>query len=374
MSGIMETVSVRLEGHGYDVHIGTNILNELPSIINSNRQPSKIAVITNRVLAQKYGEPVTDILNAAGIDSKCIVMRAGETNKNLATVCRMYENFAEMGLDRRSAVVAVGGGVVCDVAGFVAATYLRGLDLYQVPTSLLAQVDASIGGKNGVDLPQGKNLVGSFYQPKAVLVDIGVLRSLPVREMRCGLAEVVKHGIIRDEAYFKYVRSRGSMLTGRNDEEMSKVVRRSVEIKAEIVELDERENGLRAILNFGHTIGHALEVVTDYKALRHGEAVAIGMITECMIAEKLGICNAGVSGELVNTLVGLRLPVQMDSTLSPEAIVEAMEFDKKTIAGKLCMALPVSIGSAKIIDSVSREVVLEAIKSHQQMDIHSAWM
>lgn len=370
----METVSVRLEGHGYEVHIGTGVLDQLPSIIQSIRQPSRVAVITNKILAEKYGEPITKILQSAGIEANCIVVRAGEANKNLATVCRMYESFADLGLDRSSAVVGVGGGVVCDIAGFAASTYLRGLDLYQVPTSLLAQVDASIGGKNGVDLPQGKNLVGSFYQPKAVLVDIGVLRSLPVRETRCGLAEVVKHGIVRDESYFRYVRSRGSLLTGRNDQEMSSVVRRSLEIKAEIVEQDERDTGIRAILNYGHTIGHALEVVTDYKSMRHGEAIAVGMITECMIAEKIGICSSGVSGEIINALVGLRLPVKIDPDISAEAIVDALEYDKKTIAGKLCMSLPVTIGSAKSIESIPRDVVLEVIRSHQQMDMHSAWM
>ena len=370
----METISVKIEDRGYDVFVGSDILRELPQIMEKTRRPSKAVVLTNRVIAERYGKPVVEILRKSGISTEIIVLRAGETNKNMNTACRIYEQFAEMGLDRHSAVVAVGGGVVCDIAGFVAATYLRGLDLYQIPTTLLAQVDASIGGKNGVDLPQGKNLVGTFYQPKAVIVDVSVLRSLPVREIRGGLAEIVKHGVVYDEAYFKYVRSRASMLTGRNEDEMAKVVRRSIEIKAEIVSRDELDNGIRGILNFGHTIGHALEVVNDYKLLRHGEAISIGMITESMIAEKLGICPKGISREISNTLVGLRLPVQMPDSVSPQSIINAMEYDKKTIAGSIRMALPTVLGNARIVEGISREIVMEAIKQHQQIDIHSSWM
>lgn len=370
----METVAVKIEDKNYNVYIGSNIISMLPKLICDVRRPTKVVVLTNRVLADKYGTPVKNILNDAGIESELIVIRAGESNKNIGTVSRIYEMMAEMHLDRSSAIIGVGGGVVCDIAGFVGATYMRGIDVYQVPTTLVAQVDAAVGGKTGVDLPQGKNLVGAFYQPKAVIADSAVLRTLPARDVRCGLAEVVKHGIIKDENYFKYVRSRASYLTGRNEEEMQKIVRRSVEIKAEVVEQDEREGGIRAILNYGHTVAHALEVVTEYKGYRHGEAVAVGMVTEAILAESIGVCNTGISGEIVNILVGLRLPVEIGEEISAEALLEAMIHDKKAVNGELKFALPTGIGSCKIVPAVSKESVLEAIQKHQKLDVHSAWM
>lgn len=370
----METVSTKTKNSSYDIYIGSKIYRDIPEIISQKRRPSKAVVITNRVIAPKYGNEIEYILRDADIETESIIIRAGESNKSLSTILRIYENLAEMNLDRHAAIVAVGGGVVCDIGGFIAATYLRGLDLYQVPTTLLAQVDASVGGKNGVDLPQGKNLVGTFYQPTAVIADVSTLRTLPVREMRSGMAEIVKHGVVYDEDYFKYIRSRASYMTARNEEEMIKIIRRSVEIKADVVASDEFDEGIRGILNFGHTVGHALEVVTDYRSIKHGEAVAIGMITESIIAEMLGICQNGTTGEIANTVVGLRLPVQIPDDVSTSELIEAMNYDKKTVAGNLRMALPTALGHAQMVESIPRDIVAEAIDNHRKMDILSSWM
>jgi 3-dehydroquinate synthase len=252
------------------------------------------------------------------------------------------------GYGRDSAVIALGGGVVGDLAGFVAATFMRGIPVVQVPTTLVAMVDASIGGKTAVDTPAGKNLVGSFHPPAAVIVDPQLLATLPLREMRAGIAEIVKHGVIADEAYLRQVASRVpevlSATGGSASDSMLALIVRSVEIKADIVSRDEREDGLRKTLNFGHTIGHAVELVSGYSLL-HGEAVGIGMALEGRLAERIGVAQSGTAATITGALQSAGLPTDLPPGFDREAIIEAMRSDKKGLSGKTRFALPLRIGA-----------------------------
>ena len=272
---------------------------------------------------------------------------AGESNKTRQTWSRLTDQMLAKGYGRDSTVVALGGGVVGDLAGFVAATFMRGIPVVQVPTSLMAMVDASIGGKTGVDTYLGKNLVGAFHFPAAVLVDPQVLVTLPLRELRAGFAEIVKHGVIADDAYFLEVASGVRELLdkgGPTSDRMLAVIVRSIEIKADVVSRDEREEGLRKTLNFGHTIGHAVELVSGYSLL-HGEAVAIGMAQEGRLAERIGVAQAGTADAIVNALQAAGLPTDLPQSFDREAVLEATRSDKKGQSGKTKLALPVRIGA-----------------------------
>jgi 3-dehydroquinate synthase len=274
-------------------------------------------------------------------------MPAGESNKTRETWARLTDQMLAKRYGRDSAVIALGGGVVGDVAGFVAATFMRGIPVVQIPTTLVAMVDASIGGKTGVDTSAGKNLVGSFHPPAAVLVDPQLLATLPLRELRAGIAEVVKHGVIADEVYLRGVASSASeMLStgGSVSDRMLALIVRSVEIKADIVSRDEREEGLRKTLNFGHTIGHAVELVSGYSLL-HGEAVAIGMALEGRLAERIGVARTGTAATITKALQSAGLPTDLLPGLKPDAVIDAMRSDKKGVSGKMRFALPLRIGA-----------------------------
>lgn len=279
-----------------------------------------------------------------------------EVSKNLRSVEAISRSLSRAGADRRALIIAVGGGVVGDVAGFAAASYLRGVALVQVPTTLVAQTDSSIGGKTGVNLPEGKNLVGAFYPPRLVLVDPAVLRTLPPREFRGGLAEVIKYGVIADAALFALLEAHLEEALARNPRILNRLITRSIEIKAAVVGKDERESGLREILNFGHTFGHALESVTRYKRYQHGEAVAWGMMAASLLAHEIGVAPA----EHVSRIVALvrrlgRLPAWPQ--VSPGRLVEAMRSDKKTRGGKLRFVLSPQIGKAGSYSAISENIV-----------------
>ena len=270
----------------------------------------------------------------------------GESNKTRETWSRLTDQMLAKGYGRDSAVIALGGGVVGDLAGFVAATYMRGIPVVQVPSTLVAMVDASIGGKTAVDTPAGKNLVGAFHPPAAVLIDPQLLATLSLRELRAGFAEIVKHGVIADEAYLREVASGTAELLsagGSTGDRMVSLIVRSVEIKADIVSRDEREEGLRKVLNFGHTIGHAVETVSGFSLL-HGEAVAIGMALESKLAERIGLAQAGTAATVTKALQALGLPTTLPTDCGPEAVVDAMRADKKGRSGKTRFALPLRIG------------------------------
>jgi len=287
------------------------------------------------------------ILTGLGKDvADLLTIPAGETNKTRDTWARLTDQMLAKGYGRDSAVIALGGGVVGDLAGFVAGTFMRGVPVVQVPTTLMAMVDASIGGKTAVDTPAGKNLVGVFHFPAAVLIDPQVLATLPLREMRAGFAEIVKHGVIANEPYLREVAGSASELlsdSGPDSDTMLSVIVRSIEIKAEIVSRDEREDGLRKSLNFGHTIGHAVELVSDYSLL-HGEAVAIGMALEGRLAERIGVAQAGTADAITNALRAAGLPTDLPQSLDRDAVLEAMRSDKKGRSGKMQFALPRRIG------------------------------
>lgn len=273
-----------------------------------------------------------------------LVVPAGEQSKSRAQWAALSDQLLDRGFGRDSAVIALGGGVIGDLAGFVAATYLRGLPCLQVPTTLLAMLDASVGGKTGVDTPHGKNLIGAFHPPVAVVADPLVLRTLPEREYRTGLAEAVKHGLIADAGYFAWLGDSASAIARRDETTLATLVRRSVEIKAAVVGEDEREEGRRAILNAGHTVAHAVEHASDY-ALPHGEAVALGLVAECELAEAMGIARPGLGADVAALLGCLGLPVRLADGLPRDRVLAAMAADKKNRAARVRFALPRDVGT-----------------------------
>lgn len=316
----------------------------------------KAAVITNPLVSGLYAEKAVKGLDAAGFSPFVVTVPDGEEHKTLTEAAKVYDCLIERRMERSSLIVALGGGVVGDLAGFVAATYLRGVPFVQVPTTLLAQVDSSVGGKTGVNSPKGKNLIGAFYQPKAVFIDPEVLRTLDPREMKAGLAEVVKYGVIWDKDLFAFLEKNASSLL-MPGVELNAAIAASCRIKAEVVGKDEREAGLRAILNFGHTFGHGLEASTNYMALRHGEAVAIGMVMATRLSETIGACKTGLSSRLSALLVKIGLPVK-PPPVPMEAVIASMKLDKKVAGEKMRFVLVAEVGKV-ILKDVS-EAELEA--------------
>lgn len=300
--GIRRDVPVHLGDRSYTITIGAELIasGDAADQIAAIAKGARAAIVTHPNLRALYGETLATMLRLRGCETIFCEVEEGETFKHLATVERLYHQFVEAQLDRRCLIIALGGGVIGDTAGFAAATYLRGLRLIQIPTTLLAQVDASIGGKTGVNLPQGKNLVGAFYQPSLVLIDISTLKTLPIRELRAGLAEVLKYGIIYDQAFFEETYQALPQLLSYDVGALTKAVARSCEIKAEVVAQDETEQGLRAILNFGHTLGHALEAATAYERYLHGEAVAIGMVAAALVGEEMGITSHETTRQIIS--------------------------------------------------------------------------
>jgi 3-dehydroquinate synthase len=290
-----------------------------------------------------------------------LVFPPGEPSKTRDQWARLTDALLDAGYGRDSGIVALGGGVAGDLAGFVAATYMRGLPYVQVPTSLLAMLDASVGGKTGVDTPQGKNLIGAFHPPAAVIADPRALATLPERDYRGGMAEAVKHGLIADADYFAWMEREAGALVGRDEAALTRLVRRSVEIKAEVVSRDEREAGQRAILNAGHTVAHALEHATGY-GLPHGEAVALGLVAECALAEALGLAPAGLGGRVAALLERLGLPVRLSEPLPTDRLLQAMGTDKKNRRARVRFALPRALGSMDSGEQWTREAPEAAIR------------
>lgn len=323
-----------------NVVIRAGALERLAETVRTATPNNRVVLITDAVVRDLHAKRVATTLGA-----DLLVIPAGEEHKTRATWQQLTDEMLERELGRDTTVVAMGGGVVGDLAGFVAATYMRGVPLVQVPTTLLAMVDASIGGKTGVDTPAGKNLVGAFHQPAAVVIDPLVLETLPAEHTRSGFAEIVKHGAVADAEYFERVTSfiERWPIGGRTGlTELTPIIERSVEIKAEIVARDERESGLRKVLNFGHTIGHAIEAATDYGVL-HGEAVAMGLVTEARIAERLGVATNGTARVIERTCRAAGLPTSIPS-IDPQTLVRFTRTDKKARAGRVEYALPARIG------------------------------
>jgi 3-dehydroquinate synthase len=324
----------------YPVYIEVGALARLEGLVAEHLPGRRTAVVADAT--------VLELLQTGGLgrrpwSGEALSFPPGEASKSRDEWCRLTDALLARGFGRDSAVIALGGGVAGDLAGFVAATYMRGVPYLQAPTTLLAMVDASVGGKTGVDTPQGKNLVGAFHPPMAVVSDPRVLRTLPEREYRGGLAEAVKHGLIAGRKYFEWMEREAAALLARDEAALTRLVRGSVEIKAEVVSGDEREAGRRAVLNAGHTVAHALEQATGY-GLPHGEAVALGLVSECDLAERLGLAATGLSRRVASLLERLGLPVRLSVPLPAERLVAAMASDKKNRTREVRFALPTSLG------------------------------
>ncbi len=327
----------------YDILIGRGLLAELPDLAQAACPAPRYAVITDSHVATLYGEKLVARCRDATLQVELLEFPAGEWNKTRETWARLSDRMLAAQLGRDSAVVALGGGVVGDVAGFVAATYLRGVPYIQAPTTLLAMIDSSIGGKTGVDVPAGKNLLGAFHQPRLVVADLDLLGTLPAPQLAAGIAEAVKHGAIADADYFAFLEREHDAVTTKQPDALERLVRRSVEIKAGVVAADERETGRRAILNFGHTVAHAVEATAKFAVL-HGEAVAIGMAYEARLAERLGIAAAGTADRIRRLLERYDLPLELPESATPDDLLATMQLDKKARAGTVRFALPEVVG------------------------------
>ena len=337
-------IKVRLNrpaSESYDIVVGRNLSAKAAEFIAKRLKAKKCAIISDSVVAEKFAENLRAELERAGVNASVISFPAGERSKSLSTFAELQQQVVDAGLDRKSCIVALGGGVTGDVAGFVAATFMRGIALVQMPTTLLAMVDSSIGGKTGVDLPNGKNVVGAFRQPDVVFADMDYLAELPENELRNGTAEIAKHAAIADAKRFSLLEKNPGF--AKDAKLLAKIVGANIAIKAKIVMSDEKESNLRQVLNFGHTAGHAIESLTKYKKFSHGEAVAIGMAVEAKVAQKLGILKAKDADRIVALLeklgFSLALPI-----ISAQAMAAEMRRDKKSRDGAIVMALPEKIG------------------------------
>ena len=328
----------------YSIVVGRGILAELPRLLRDACPAARYAVISDSQVARLYGEALVARCHDAAVQAQLFAFPAGESNKTRETWAALSDRMLAAQLGRDCAIVALGGGVVGDVAGFVAATYLRGVPYVQVPTTLLAMIDSSIGGKTGVDVPHGKNLLGAFHQPRLVAVDLEVLGSLPPVQLAAGMAEAVKHGVIADADYFGFLETAAAALLARDPAALERAVTRSIEIKAEVVTADEQEAGRRAILNFGHTVGHAVEAAAKFAVL-HGEAVAIGMACEARLAEALAIATPGTAARVRGLLERFGLPLTRPAAAPVDDLMQAMQLDKKARAGAVRFALPRAIGT-----------------------------
>ena len=356
----MIDVPVRLGVRSYRIVVGAGVLATAGAEISRLKVGRRVALVTDEAILGLHGAAVIQSLAAAGFEVTTVLLPEGERAKTLEVAASAWERFLEAGLDRSSTVVALGGGAVGDLAGFAAATYMRGVNLVQVPTTLLSQVDASIGGKTAIDHPRAKNLIGAFYQPRLVLADASTLLTLPERELRSGLAEVIKHGIVLDAAYFDEVERDAAALVKRDLPTLERIVAGSCRLKASVVERDEQEAELRHVLNYGHTIGHAIEAVTGYRRFAHGEAVSLGIAAEAGIAERLGLAAPGVRARQVRLLEAVGLPVRGVGE-PPDRVAEALSRDKKVKDGRVPFVLAPGIGTFRIVFDVPRPVILDAL-------------
>lgn len=350
----------------YDVHVGRGLLAELPRILAAASPAHRYAVIADHHVAELHGARLSSALAGAGLAAKLFTFPAGEWNKSRQQWAELTDAMLAAGFGRDSAVVAFGGGVAGDLGGFVAATYLRGVPVVQVPTTLLAMIDASVGGKTGVDVPGGKNLVGSFHPPRAVVADVDLLATLTRPQLAAGMAEAVKHGVIADAAYFASLADPGPVFA-KDLPALERIVARSVEIKAAIVRRDQREAGERQVLNFGHTVGHAVEAAAGY-AMLHGEAVAVGMAVEARLGEVLQITSRGVADAVATVLQHYGLPTRPPEEATTDALLDLMTRDKKVRAGALRCALPRAIGAMAEREDGTWTVEIEALVMRQILD------
>jgi len=364
---MVSEIDVNLPQQSYKIAIAAGGLDRLGESMTSLNLGKKVMVVSNPIIFRHYGEQAIASLQAAGFEVYSCNVPAGERYKTLASVQKIYDAALENRLERSSTLVALGGGVIGDMTGFAAATWLRGINFVQVPTTLLAMVDAAIGGKTGVNHPQGKNLIGAFHQPRLVLIDPQVLNTLPAREFRAGMAEVIKYGIIWDAQLFDQMEhsDRLDQLRYLSADLLQAILTRSCQAKADVVSKDEKEAGLRAILNYGHTIGHAVESLTGYRLVNHGEAVAIGMVAAGQLAVALQMWNQEDAARQNALIQKAGLDTGLPAGLDIEAILDALQTDKKVEAGKVRFVLPTQIGAVTVTDQVPSDTIRQVLQQMQ---------
>ena len=359
----IETIRVDLGERSYDIAIGSNMLRSIGTSLKPFDFSPKAAIVSNTTVHPLYGDVVSNSLKKAGFDVLTVIIPDGEEYKDLLRVEYIYNELLKAKLDRSSSLVALGGGVIGDITGFAASTYMRGISYIQVPTTLLAQVDSSVGGKTGVNHKLGKNMIGTFWQPRLVWIDVKTLNTLQKREFLAGVAEVIKYGVIWDEELFYFLEKNRTRILNLDRDVLMYVIKRSCEIKAEVVSKDEREAGVRSILNFGHTIGHAIETVTGYRKYLHGEAVAIGMHIEAKLASMLALINNKQVSRIKALIDSYGLPSEKPQDIDVGHILSAMELDKKAVAGQLKFILPEKIGKVRIQTGVSWKIIKDLLQS-----------
>jgi len=357
----MPSIHVELGKNSYPIIVDQGILYQLGELLRPKAKSAKVIVIADAFVSQCYGTVVSDSLSSAGFDLRIVEVPAGEEHKSLEWFGKLHDRLIDHRMDRDSTLIALGGGVIGDLGGFVAATYMRGIAYVQVPTTLLAQVDASVGGKTAINHPKGKNLIGAFHQPKLVLIDVETLRTLPPADVRSGLAEIIKTGVIMDISLFNQIEGDIDAILDMDASVLSDIIAQSCADKAHVVASDEKESGMRATLNYGHTFGHALESLTDYGTYRHGEAVAIGMNCAARLAVNLGLLEVVDWERQYNLLESAELPVDFPSGIQPEELIEAMYLDKKATSGKLRLILPTQVGKVVIRGDVSDAKIAKAV-------------
>lgn len=355
----MEKLHLDLDINSYDI-LFNNDFSGLVGAMKDIEASGKILIVTDSNVNDIYGKEVYDLLNSNGYDVAVYAFEAGEEHKNMATILDICNECINHQLDRKSMIIALGGGVVGDMAGFAASIYMRGIDFIQIPTTLLSQSDSSVGGKTGVDFKNSKNILGAFHQPKLVYINVSTLKTLPECEFISGMGEVIKHGIIRDNSFFEFLKNNVELVKSLDSDTLIKMAKINCSIKAEVVMKDEKENGLRAILNFGHTIGHAVESAFDF-SMTHGECVGIGMCSASYIAKERGL----ISNDMLNDIVAVLLSYNFRTKLELpkfEVIYDFMQKDKKKIDGKLKFVLPICIGDVDFVTDVTKDEIMSAIE------------
>ena len=352
----MAELEVGLGERSYPIYIEEGCLVRVGKDLAQRKIGNKYAVVADDKVAKLYGSTLIESLEQAGIEATLFTFPEGEKSKTLQTVGTLASQLAQAGFDRHDALIALGGGVTGDITGFLASAYMRGIPFVQVPTTLLAQVDSSVGGKTGVDIPEGKNLVGAFYQPKAVYIDIELLKTLPEDELLGGLAEVIKYGIIRDREFFVFLEENRQEILDLNLDLIEKTIYRCCRIKAEVVAEDERDGGVRRILNYGHTIGHAVEGASDY-SLIHGLAVSIGMVAAARLAVANNLLSEEESRDIYRILSAYKMPVEVPENLDRKRIKKYILTDKKAVSGNVFFVLTTKIGDTCITDEVTEQQI-----------------
>ncbi|CCO08866.1 3-dehydroquinate synthase [Desulforamulus hydrothermalis] len=358
----MRKINLALGERSYPIYLEDGGLNRLGYYLQQLPLEKKALLITDSNVYPLYGEKVAAVMRQAGFQVAVARVPAGEQAKTLEQAARLYDLAFDAGLDRSCPVVALGGGVVGDLAGFVAATYMRGVPFIQVPTTLLAQVDSSVGGKVAVNHPRGKNIIGAFYQPRLVLIDVATLQTLPARQLKAGLAEVIKYGVIWDGEFFQWLENNGVRLLAQDRDALQYVIETCCRIKAAVVEQDETEQGRRAILNYGHTVGHAVEALTGYDAFLHGEAVAIGMVIAARMAVQQGLLGYREYHRIKQLIALAELPAELPADLAHRDILQSIYHDKKVKGDQLVFILPQQIGRVGIYRDIDEKSVMRALK------------